>query len=56
MTLLTIENKIDTDNSVAITPTGHLILSLLTEDYQKLGLEGKASFFDRKVHTRYGKF
>ncbi|KAK9302858.1 hypothetical protein QLX08_005264 [Tetragonisca angustula] len=53
LTLLTIGNKIDIDNSVAITPVGHLILSLLTEDYQKLGLEGKASFFDRKVHTRY---
>lgn len=56
LTLLTIENKIDLDNSVAITPSGHLILSLLTEDFQKLGLEGKVSFFDRKMHTRYGKF
>ncbi|XP_006624047.1 ribonuclease P protein subunit p40-like [Apis dorsata] len=53
LTLLTIENKIDLDNSVAITPSGHLILSLLTEDFQKLGLEGKVSFFDRKMHTRY---
>ncbi|KZC05069.1 Ribonuclease P protein subunit p40 [Dufourea novaeangliae] len=56
LSLLTIGNKIDVDNSIAITPTGHLILSLLTEDFQTLGLEGKASFFDRKVHTRYGKF
>ncbi|XP_061935998.1 ribonuclease P protein subunit p40 isoform X2 [Apis cerana] len=53
LTLLTIENNIDLDNSVAITPSGHLILSLLTEDFQKLGLEGKVSFFDRKMHTRY---
>ncbi|XP_076474994.1 ribonuclease P protein subunit p40-like isoform X2 [Bombus vancouverensis nearcticus] len=53
LTLLTIGNRIDVDNSVAVTPTGHLILSLLTEDFQKLGLEGKASFFDRKVQTRY---
>ncbi|XP_054014097.1 ribonuclease P protein subunit p40-like isoform X1 [Hylaeus anthracinus] len=53
LSLLTIENKIDVDNSVAITPTGHLILSLLREDFQKLGLEGTVSFFDRKVHTRY---
>ncbi|CAK9802732.1 Ribonuclease P protein subunit p40 [Anthophora quadrimaculata] len=52
LTLLSIGNKIDLNNSVAITPSGHLILSLLTEDYQKLGLEGKVSFFDRKVHTR----
>lgn len=55
MSLLTIENRIDVDNSIAITPTGHLILSLLKEDYQKLGLEGKVSFFDQRVHTRYGK-
>lgn len=55
LTLLTIGNKIDVDNSVAVTPTGKLILSLLTEDYQKLGLQGTLSFFDRKVCTRYGK-
>ncbi|XP_076181767.1 ribonuclease P protein subunit p40 [Ptiloglossa arizonensis] len=53
LSLLTIENRIDVDNSIAITPTGHLILSLLKEDYQKLGLEGKVSFFDQRVHTRY---
>nr|XP_003706864.1 PREDICTED: ribonuclease P protein subunit p40-like isoform X1 [Megachile rotundata] len=53
LSLLTIGNKIDLDNLIVITPTGHLILSLLTEDFQKLGLEGKVSFFDRKVHTRY---
>ncbi|OAD62897.1 Ribonuclease P protein subunit p40 [Eufriesea mexicana] len=56
LTLLTIRNKIDLDSTVAITPSGHLVLSLLIEDFQKLGLEGKVSFFDRKVHTRYGKF
>lgn len=55
LSLLTIGNKIDLDNLIVITPTGQLILSLLTEDFQKLGLEGKVSFFDRKVHTRYGK-
>ncbi|XP_076281285.1 ribonuclease P protein subunit p40 isoform X2 [Lasioglossum baleicum] len=53
LSLLTIGNKIDLGNAIAITPTGHLILSLLTEDFQMLGLEGKVSFFDRKVHTRY---
>ncbi|XP_017876454.2 ribonuclease P protein subunit p40-like [Ceratina calcarata] len=53
LTLLTVDNRIDLDNSVAVTPSGHLILSLLTEDFQKLGIEGKASFFDRKVHSRY---
>lgn len=56
LTLLTIRNNIDLDSAVAITPSGHLILSLLIEDFQKLGLEGKVSFFDHKVHTRYGKF
>ncbi|XP_078038706.1 uncharacterized protein LOC144470966 isoform X2 [Augochlora pura] len=53
LSLLTIGNKIDVDNAIVITPTGHLILSLLTEDFQILGLEGKASFFDRKANTRY---
>ncbi|XP_043259735.1 ribonuclease P protein subunit p40-like isoform X1 [Colletes gigas] len=53
LNLLTVDNKINVDNSVAITPSGHLILSLLTEDFQTLGLEGTVSFFDRKVHTRY---
>ncbi|CAL7943331.1 unnamed protein product [Xylocopa violacea] len=53
LTLLTIGNKIDLDNLVALTPSGFLVLSLVTEDFQKLGLEGKGSFFDRKVHTRY---
>lgn len=53
--LLTIENRIDLQNSVCVTPTGHLILSLVTEDYEALGIEGKPSSFDHKPHTRYGK-
>ncbi|XP_050446079.1 ribonuclease P protein subunit p40-like isoform X1 [Cataglyphis hispanica] len=53
VSLLTIENKIDLQNSICVTPTGYLLLSLVTEDYQALGLEGKPSFFDRKPHTRY---
>lgn len=56
LTLLTIGNRIDLENSISITPTGHLIISLITEDYQAFGLEGKVSSFDRKPHTRYGKF
>jgi len=51
--LLTIENKIDLQNSICLTPTGCLILSLLIEDYQALGLEGKSSAFSHKPHTRY---
>ncbi|XP_018362824.1 PREDICTED: ribonuclease P protein subunit p40-like [Trachymyrmex cornetzi] len=51
--LLTLENKIDLENSICVTPTGYLILSLLTDDYQALGLEGKPSAFSHKSHTRY---
>ncbi|XP_071633373.1 ribonuclease P protein subunit p40 [Temnothorax longispinosus] len=51
--LLTIENKIDLQNSVCLTPTGRLVLSLLADDYQALGLEGKPFAFSHKPHTRY---
>ncbi|KYN07984.1 Ribonuclease P protein subunit p40 [Cyphomyrmex costatus] len=51
--LLTLEKKIDLENSICITPTGYLILSLLTDDYQALGLEGKLSAFTHKSQTRY---
>lgn len=51
--LLTIGNKIDLQNSICVTPTGCLILSLLTDDYQALGLEGSPSAFGHKPHTRY---
>ncbi|XP_029170706.1 LOW QUALITY PROTEIN: ribonuclease P protein subunit p40-like [Nylanderia fulva] len=53
VSLLTIENKIDLQNSICITPTGYLLISLVTEDYQALGLEGRASSFDHKPYTRY---
>ncbi|XP_043270485.1 ribonuclease P protein subunit p40-like [Venturia canescens] len=53
LTLLTIGKKIDVHNLICISPTGHLLLSLLREDYQKLGLVGKETFFDRKAHSRY---
>ncbi|XP_020300554.1 ribonuclease P protein subunit p40-like isoform X2 [Pseudomyrmex gracilis] len=53
VSILTIDNKIDLQNSICVTPSGHLVLSLLTEDYQALGLEGKPSCFDYKPHTRY---
>lgn len=56
LTLLSVNRKIDVDNCIAITPTGHLVLSLTVEDYQKFGLEGKPSFFDRKIHSRYSKY
>ncbi|XP_015171729.1 PREDICTED: ribonuclease P protein subunit p40-like [Polistes dominula] len=52
LTLLAIGNKIDLSNAIAITPSGILIISLIREDFYKLGLEGNASFFDRKINTR----
>ncbi|KAK2586097.1 hypothetical protein KPH14_008378 [Odynerus spinipes] len=52
LTLLTIGNKIDLHNSIAITPSGTLVISLIYEDFQKLGLEGNTSFFDHKTNTR----
>ncbi|XP_012262665.2 ribonuclease P protein subunit p40-like [Athalia rosae] len=51
--ILAIESRVDTANSLAVTPSGHLILSLVKEDFQSLGLEGSPSFFDRKVKTRF---
>ncbi|XP_014467541.1 PREDICTED: ribonuclease P protein subunit p40-like [Dinoponera quadriceps] len=53
VTLLTIGNKIDSENSICVTPTGYLVISLITEDYQAFGLEGKASVFDHEPHIRY---
>ncbi|XP_012275098.1 ribonuclease P protein subunit p40-like [Orussus abietinus] len=53
LTLLTIENRIDLHNCLALTPSGCLILSLTRDDFQTLGLEGKPSFFVRKTKSRY---
>lgn len=55
LTLISIKNKIDVDNVIAITPSGQLILSLLRSTYQKLGIEGTPTFFERKNFSRYGK-
>ncbi|KAL2743489.1 ribonuclease P protein subunit p40-like [Vespula maculifrons] len=52
LTLLTIGNKIDLCNTMAVTPTGVLIISLVRDDFQRLGLEGNASYFDYKTNTR----
>ncbi|XP_011862819.1 PREDICTED: ribonuclease P protein subunit p40-like [Vollenhovia emeryi] len=51
--LMAIETKIDLQNSICLTPTGCLILSLLADDYNALGLDGTPSVFGRKPHTRY---
>ncbi|KAJ8672673.1 hypothetical protein QAD02_003933 [Eretmocerus hayati] len=53
LSLLSIGKKIDTDNLLAVTSSGHLLLSLLRESYQKLGIEGKPTYFERKEHSRY---
>ncbi|KDR22204.1 ribonuclease P protein subunit p40-like [Zootermopsis nevadensis] len=45
--------NIDTDDCVALIPSGHLVLSLNRQTYQELGLEGKPSFFSRSKPNRY---
>lgn len=47
--------NIDTDDCIALIPSGHLVLSLNRQTYQELGLEGKPSFFSRSKPNRYGK-
>lgn len=54
--MLSIDTRIDTDDCLAITPCGKLILSLLKETYQELGLEGKLSHFCKKEENRYSKY
>ncbi|XP_074113839.1 ribonuclease P protein subunit p40-like [Cotesia typhae] len=48
LTLVSADQNLTTDNSICITPTGYLVLSLLASDYQELGLEGSPSFFSRQ--------
>jgi ribonuclease P/MRP protein subunit RPP40 len=55
LTILSNGTNIDTDDCVALTPSGHLFLSLNRQTYQELGLEGKPSFFSRSKPNRYGK-
>lgn len=55
VTLLSINTKIDVDDCVCLTPTGHLILSLRKTTFEGLGLEGKVSHFANKTKERYSK-
>jgi ribonuclease P/MRP protein subunit RPP40 len=55
LTILSDGTNIDTDDCVALIPSGHLVLSLNRQTYQELGLEGKPSFFSRSKPNRYGK-
>jgi ribonuclease P/MRP protein subunit RPP40 len=53
LTVLSDGTNIDTDDCVAVTPTGHLVLSLNRQTYQELGIDGKPSFFSRLKPNRY---
>ncbi|CAG2054159.1 unnamed protein product [Timema podura] len=53
LTVLSENTSIDLDDCAALTPCGHLVLSLSRETYQKLGIEGKPSFFCPKSASRY---
>ncbi|XP_023318888.1 ribonuclease P protein subunit p40-like isoform X2 [Trichogramma pretiosum] len=55
VTLLSVGARIDTDDVVAVTPSGFLVLNLLRSTYQASGLEGKPSYFERskKEATRF---
>lgn len=45
--------RLDTDDCVAVTPGGVLVLHLNKETYQSLGLEGRVSQFARKRNSKY---
>lgn len=45
--------RIDEDNCVALTPKGHLTLSLDKDSFEALGVEGKASRFNHRVKSRF---
>ncbi|XP_052122700.1 ribonuclease P protein subunit p40 isoform X2 [Frankliniella occidentalis] len=53
ITALSIDSLVDLDNCLSLTPDGHLVLSLIKESYQELGLEGKATLSKGKDHQRY---
>lgn len=55
LTLLSINTRIDCDNTVAITPRGELVLNLDKDTYESLGIDGKVSHFMAKSKNRYGK-
>lgn len=58
LSLLAVDKKIDVHDTLAIIPTGVLVLSLTRASFQTLGLEGKSSFFNRNQDdsSRHGKF
>nr|XP_033790665.1 ribonuclease P protein subunit p40 isoform X1 [Geotrypetes seraphini] len=50
---LSYNTKIDQDNTVAVLPTGKLILSVDKDTYEELGLQGKPSRYSGKKVMRY---
>ncbi|KAL8623421.1 hypothetical protein ACOMHN_037956 [Nucella lapillus] len=51
--MLSHKRHIDTQDCVALIPTGHLILHVTKDTYEQLGLEGKPSAFSGKKPTKY---
>jgi len=56
VSLMSIGTQLDVDDCIALTPSGHLILSLRREIYQELGLEGTPTFTKDKNPQRYSKY
>lgn len=50
---LSYQTRIDEDNCYALLPNGKLILSVVKDTYEVLGLEGKPSQYQRKPAGRY---
>lgn len=50
---LSYKTHIDQDNTFALIPDGHLILSVDKDTYEQLGLEGKPSHFIHRRPMRY---
>ncbi|KAM3604454.1 uncharacterized protein V6R79_011206 [Siganus canaliculatus] len=50
---LSFRTRIDEDNCVALTPNGHLVLSLDKDSFELLGVEGKPSRFNHRTNSRF---
>ncbi|XP_067853688.1 ribonuclease P protein subunit p40 isoform X1 [Heptranchias perlo] len=50
---LSYNTRIDQDNTIALLPTGKLILSVDKDTYEELGLEGQPSKYSHKTTVRY---
>ena len=53
LTILSVGTRVDLNNCLAVTNSGHLVLSLDRESYQELGLEGKPIRSKQKDPQRY---